>query len=127
MSQYFEDHLLPLFKIGLFDTYYMNDLGLRLTNHNYFSLLNILISHKMGVHADVKETRATRVVPRNRKYYILSGHDTSLSAFLSGVERSDVHTPDFAANIIVELHREKDIGYYVKWIYDGEALQIKDL
>ena len=125
MSQYFEDHLQDIFKIGLFDLYYMNDYGLRLSIYNYFALLNILISHKMNLEPDITETRATRAIPKNRKYYIFSGHDTSLSAFLKGIERTDVHSPRFASSIIVELHYEKDKGHFIKWIYDGEPLQIK--
>lgn len=97
MSQYFESHMMDVFKLGLFETMYRDDLGLRLTSHNFFTLLSIVISEKMGGSTEVVDTIATSSIPKDRKYYMLSGHDTSLVAYLCGIERRDVPVPEYAS------------------------------
>lgn len=82
MSQYFESHMMDVFKLGLFETIYRDDFGLRLTTHNFFALLSMVISEKIGEYTDVTDTIATSSIPKDRKYYMLSGHDTSLVAYL---------------------------------------------
>lgn len=41
---------------------------------------------------------------RQKKMFLYSGHDTTVSAFLSALNIFDVHQPPYTAAVIVELH-----------------------
>ena len=107
LSKNFSDHLMDTFRLGLFETCkwfsqfdafvdFRNEYGRKIANHNFFSFINLLFSEK-GVKTNATDTLATKVIPKDKKYYLISGHDTSISSFLWGVDRRDVHVPDYAS------------------------------
>lgn len=85
LSDEFKSNMLHYFYLFHFHMLFRDDYGLRIANHNFFSLLNILISHKMGIKSPTPETTTTLTVPKDAKYYLFSAHDTTLVSFMAGI------------------------------------------
>lgn len=82
LSKNFEDHMLDVSKLGIFEVLFSDEEGLKIANHNFFSLVYLLFSHKMKMRTEIKDTLATITVPKDKKYYLLFGHETTLASYL---------------------------------------------
>jgi len=121
----------------LYHMMFRDDFGVRISTHNFFSLMNSLISHKIGVSSPSDETEVTKTVPKDAKYYLFSAHDTTLVSFISGIghkgsfitdgAESTSSFPQYAASIIIELHKTEEKGYFLKWLFNGKKLDINGL
>lgn len=107
MSQFFIDHLEDVGHLGCYETCkilmhncfkdFRDDFGTKIGNHHFFTFVYLAIAEKMGLQTDILDTTSTVTVPKDRKYYYFSLHDTTLTSYLSGVGRMDVHVPKFAS------------------------------
>lgn len=66
------------------------------------------------------------------RFILLSGHDSTIAAFLAGVEQRKLVQPFFASSILVELWKKDSTegaqpeDFYIKYIYDGEPQKLGD-
>lgn len=58
------------------------------------------------------------------RYVYLSGHDTTVTAFMSGIEHKDGKQPPYASQILIEMF-ERDGKNYVTWSWNGELINLE--
>ena len=69
---------------------------------------------------------------KRKKLIFISAHDSSIAAFLSGIEQKQMYQSFFATHNMIELWKNKgtlgnsDEDYYVKWLYNDVALNINN-
>ena len=85
MSDFFIEKMDLYLWLRMHFTFLRDDFGVKIASHSFFSIINSLISHKMGVENPTPEDYNTKSIPKNVLYYIFSGHDTSLAAILAGL------------------------------------------
>lgn len=60
----------------------------------------------------MKQKRAGTLSP-DRNLWVYSAHDTTVANFLNTIGVFEVHTPPFAATVLVELRKSKTNDYFV--------------
>lgn len=60
-----------------------------------------------------------------KKFTLLSAHDTTLSAVLVLLGNVNKYMPPFASYLAMEIWKDKDQTYYVRYVFNGEPVNIK--
>lgn len=126
MSDGFKARMPHYLKLEMFHKYLRDKMGVKSASGNFFGVVNSLISHKTNIVNPSKENNLTDSIPKDAKYYLLSGHDTTIASILAGISHKEEDFPVYAASITIELHREHDY-YYVHVLYNDKYLNIHNL
>jgi hypothetical protein len=84
-SEEFKSNVMNYQYLLLYHTGFRDDLGVRISTHNFFTFLANLISSKTGLQTTIKENNVSKSIPKTAKYYVFSGHDTTLVSFMAGI------------------------------------------
>lgn len=82
---------------ALFDVFNKRDEGARISSHPYLTFLDRVISHQMDEGTPTPSNKDIEHVPLDRKYYLFSGHDTTLATYLSALNHTVENSPPFAS------------------------------
>jgi hypothetical protein len=126
MSDSFVSNMNHYLKLDMFHLYYRDNTAVKIASSNFFAVVNSLISHKASIVNPSEENSITDSIPKDVKYYLFSGHDTTLASILSGISNKEQQFPDYAASIVIELHKEQN-EYYVHFIYNDKYLNVNKL
>lgn len=85
MSEFFKSKMTKYFWLRLHHSIHGDDYGVKISVHNFFSIINSLVSNKTGLKNPSKENYNTESIPKEAKYYLFSGHDNTLVAILAGL------------------------------------------
>jgi len=128
MNSFYQNSL----NVTYIDTYY-NVFGIPSTETVYISvsplLLNMLKYMELRINLD-KENNSDKIISNSPRFYIISGHDTSLAPidiFMKSEFGIDFGMATYASNQIFELWKNRTTGKYsVHYIYNFEEKGIFD-
>ena len=128
MNSFYQNSL----NVTYIDTYY-NVFGIPSTETVYISvsplLLNMLKYMELRINLD-KENNSDKIISNSPRFYIISGHDTSLAPidiFMKSEFGIDFGMATYASNQIFELWKNRTTGKYsVHYIYNFEEKGILD-
>lgn len=104
---------------------FQDDFGLRISTHNFYSVLIDLISTRLGMESTRKGTIEMLDIPSTAKYYSFSAHDSTLVYIMAGIGHKNESFPFYASSILIEVYKE-DQASYTKWFYNGKPINVNN-
>lgn len=93
---------------GLYQGFFSIDLAVRLATTRFFNFLHTTLQLKIGA---ILEKDGIPSFYEEIKFMYLSAHDSSLTAFLSGLLQKQDTQMFFASSLLIELYQTKDAAF----------------
>jgi hypothetical protein len=112
---------------GLYEGYFGLDLAIRLATTRFFNFLHTTIERKISA---LEGADGTPDFYKHIKYMYLSAHDSSLSAFMSGLLQVQEEQVFFASDLLVEVYSNGNNSenvldnYSVRMLYNQKPLNV---